>query len=248
MNIIRVKLPGGTKRFKPFTVSEYRDLLLVRNEMRSNPKERQEILDELLAEMFPEYTPFEREYIFLNVYIGSMGKALVDATFKCPKCGSTHRIRLKLTQEPMKAPELTVNNITFKFKMPEKSEAPDVLFNKTIDNISDGENEYNWSDLVDQHDELIDMISYEEFVELSKSFRSIKVSQKIQCCVEHDLSFDNMLELFEVLLNPDEIFNFYKINRALVKYDYSLDDVMSMMPVERSIVLSLVEKELKEKK
>ncbi|UYD57618.1 hypothetical protein OFDDKENP_00242 [Aeromonas phage B614] len=248
MNIIRVKLHGRTVRFKPFTVEAYRDLLLIRNEMRSNPEERADIFNGLMEEMYPEYTPFEREYIFLNVFIGSMGKAMVDATFKCPRCKKQHRLRLKLTQEPMKAPTLKINNITFKFRIAEKSDSPDETFRNTIDKISDGENEYSWDDLVDQHDALIDMISFDEFAELSKEFRSIKVQQTIQCCVKHELVFDNMMDLFEVLVNPDEIFNFYKINRALVKYDYSTADIMGMLPVERSIVLSLVEKELKDKK
>lgn len=247
MNIIRIKLPSGTSRFRPITVSEYRDLLLVRNEMKSKPAEKHEIFSELLEEMFPNHTPFEREHIFLVVFSGSLGKSLVDATFTCPKCGAMHRLRLKLTQEPLRNPELTVNNITFKFRMPESTGSPDKLFENTIDRIYDGHNEYDWDDLVDQHDELIDLISFEEFVDLSKSFKPIHVNQKIQCCKEYDISFDSMIDLFEVLVNPEEIFNFYKINRALVRHDYSLADIMGMLPVERSIILSLVEKELKEK-
>lgn len=248
MNIIRIKLPSGTHRFKPITVSEYRDLLLIRNEMRSKPLEKSEIFSDLLEEMFPDYTPFEREHIFLIVFSGSLGKSLVDATFTCPHCKSMHNLRLKLTQEPLKTPELQVNNITFKFRMPRKSGSPDELFYETVDRIYDGRNEYTWDELGDdERSQLVDMISYEEFVELSKSFNPILVNQKIRCCKDYDINFTNMLDLFEVLVNPDEIFNFYKINRALVRHDYSLADIMNMLPVERSIVLSLVEKELKEK-
>lgn len=248
MNIIRIKLPRGTRRFKPITVSEYRDLLLIRNEMRSKPEEKTEIFSELLEEMFPEYTPFEREHIFLVVYSGSLGKSLVDATFTCPICKSTHNMRLKLTQDPLKTPELTVNNITFKFRMPDSTGSPDELFNNTIDRIYDGQAEYYWDELdEEQHEQLIDLISFDEFTELSKAFKPISVNQKISCCKDYDISFDNMIDLFEVLVNPEEIFNFYKINRALVRHDYSLTDIMGMLPIERSIVLSLVEKELKEK-
>ena len=32
-NIIRCKLPDGVHRFKPFTVEDYRDFLLVRNDI-----------------------------------------------------------------------------------------------------------------------------------------------------------------------------------------------------------------------
>lgn len=247
MNIIRVKLPHKTARFKPFTVGEYRDLLLIRNDMESNVADRKAIFDELLEELYPDYTPFEREYIFLNVLNGSTGKAMVDATFTCPKCGATHRLRLKLSQEPMTYPELTVNNITFKFKMPNAPGAPDSIFLETLYKVSDGVSEFDWDDLRSQHDALIDMISFEEFSELAKSFKPIRVEQHIKCCVDHHIQFDNMQDLFMVLINPAEVFNFYKINRALVRHDYSIADIMGMFPVERSIVLSLVEKELKDK-
>jgi hypothetical protein len=43
-NIIRCKLPDGIHRFKPFTVADYRDFLLVRNDMLSKEiKEQKDI-------------------------------------------------------------------------------------------------------------------------------------------------------------------------------------------------------------
>lgn len=247
MNIIRVKLPSGTVRFKPFTVEEYRNLLLIRNEMKSTPQEKQEILDGLLEELYPEYSVFEREYIFLNVFLGSIGKTAINTQFTCPCCENKTRMVLRLAQPPLRNPELQVNNITFKFKLPERPDEPDVLFNKTIDRIYDGENEYPWSDLADYHEQLVDMISFDDFAKLSSQFCSVYVNQTVTCCKKHVIKFTRLLDLFEILLNPDEIFNFYRINRALVRNEYSLTDIMQMLPIERSIALTLVEKEIKDK-
>ena len=40
-NIVRCELPDGVQRFKPFTVEDYRDLLLVRNDMNTKSEEDQ---------------------------------------------------------------------------------------------------------------------------------------------------------------------------------------------------------------
>ncbi|MGZ7259794.1 T4 family baseplate hub assembly chaperone, partial [Streptococcus pyogenes] len=49
-NIIRCVLPDGVHRFKPFTVADYRDFLLVRNDMQHKTYEEQKvIIKELLA-------------------------------------------------------------------------------------------------------------------------------------------------------------------------------------------------------
>lgn len=50
-NIVRCEMPDGVHRFKPFTVADYRDLLLVRNDMNNKPVEEQkQLLDELLED------------------------------------------------------------------------------------------------------------------------------------------------------------------------------------------------------
>lgn len=246
MNIIRVKLPDRIARFRPFTVEEYRDLMLVRVEMKSLPEEKEQILDGLLEELYPEYTKLEREYIFANVLMDSMGKTAIPAKFKCPCCGKEINIMLRLKQPPLEKPTLQIDNIKFNFKFPESIKEPDEMFLENIVSIEDDGVVYDWQAVQEYHDQLIEMITYEDFEILSNRFQSIKFEQKLFCCKEHTLKFTRLLELFEVLINPDDIFNFYRINRVLVKHDYSLQDVMSMLPIERSIALSMVEKELKD--
>ena len=51
-NIVRCELPDGVQRFKPFTVEDYRDLLLVRNDMNTKSEEDQK---QLIAELMDDY-------------------------------------------------------------------------------------------------------------------------------------------------------------------------------------------------
>lgn len=247
MNIVRVKLPSGIKRFKPFTVSEYRDMLLIRNEMKTNPDERQDILDQMLEELYPEFDKFEREYIFLCVFIASIGKSKIPLSFECPHCHKEVKFVLDINQDPLKSPEIRVNNITFKFRLPSEYAEPDVLFQQTIEEVSDGEATYKWKDIPEYHSALIDMISFDDFSNLTKQFCPIRVERTITCCKTHEIRYTRLLELFELLVDPNEIFTFYRINRVLTKHNYQLSDVMNMFPVERSIALTLIEKEMKEK-
>lgn len=54
-NIIRCKLPDGVHRFKPFTVADYRDFLLVRNDIEHrSPQEQKEIIADLIDDYFGE--------------------------------------------------------------------------------------------------------------------------------------------------------------------------------------------------
>lgn len=54
-NIIRCKLPDGVHRFKPFTVEDYRDFLLVRNDIEHrSSQEQKEIITDLIDDYFGE--------------------------------------------------------------------------------------------------------------------------------------------------------------------------------------------------
>jgi hypothetical protein len=67
----------------------------------------------------------------------------------------------------------------------------------------------------------------------------------LSCCERTTLVYDNLESIFNLLINPDEVFPFYEINHILTKNNYSLDAVMNMLPAERSIVLKLIEKDNK---
>lgn len=247
MNIIRIKLPDGVQRFKPFTVKDYRDFLLVSTEIKMNPSEEQIILDELLEEIYPDVDPAFREYIFLNVFTSSLGKTRVPLCFTCPTCKKERKMLLNLQVEALKPIVLETAGLKIKFKYVKPSTDYAKTFLEAIESVSDGINEYVWSELPeDVRDQVIDSISFSEFEEVVKQMHTIKIEQKIKCCETHDLRYVGLLPLFKLLLNPDELFIFYRINHLLAKSNYSIGDVMNMLPVERGIALTLVEKDVKE--
>lgn len=247
MNIIRIKLPDGVQRFKPFTVKDYRDFLLVSTEIKMNPSEEQIILDELLEEIYPDVDPAFREYIFLNVFTSSLGKTRVPLCFTCPTCKKERKMLLNLQVEALKPIVLETAGLKIKFKYVKPSTDYAKTFLEAIESVSDGINEYVWSELPeDVRDQVIDAISFSEFEEVVKQMHTIKIEQKIKCCETHDLRYVGLLPLFKLLLNPDELFIFYRINHLLAKSNYSIGDVMNMLPVERGIALTLVEKDVKE--
>lgn len=247
MNIIRLKMPEP-KRFKAFTVSEYRDLLVIRNEIQSNAADEKQIFEEMLEELYPDYTMMEREYIFINVLLASIGKDKIEAVFNCPKCKRKSNMLLNLRQQPLGTPTLKVSNITIKFKYPDKRYDLAELFFKCVDTVNDGENTYEWSKLTKaDKDAVVDLISYETFKELASQLLMIDTYQTVTCCTKHEIKYNDALSLFKVILNPTEIFQFYRINHVLAKHDYSIGDLMNMMPFERSLVLTLVEKDVKNK-
>ena len=55
--------------------------------------------------------------------------------------------------------------------------------------------------------------------------------------------YTDIVDVFKLLVNPDEIFTFYQINHTLVKSNYSLNSIMKMIPAERGFVLKLIEKD-----
>lgn len=247
MNIIRIKLPEGVQRFKPFTVKDYRDFLLVSTEIKMNPEEEQTILDELLEEIYPEVDPAFREYIFLNVFTSSIGKTKIPLCFTCPTCNKERRMLLNLQVEALKPIVLEAAGlkITFRYVKPSTDYAKTFL--DAIERVSDGINDYLWTELPEEvREQVIDSISFAEFEEVVKQMHTIKIEQKISCCESHDLKYIGLLPLFKLLLNPDELFIFYRINHLLAKSNYSISDLMDMLPVERNIALTLVEKDVKE--
>lgn len=247
MNIIRVKLPEGVQRFKPFTVKDYRDFLLVSTEMKMNPDEAQQILDELLEEIYPDVDPAYREYVFLNVLTSSTGKTKIPLCFECPTCKKEKRFMLNLQVEALKPIVLKTAGLEIKFKYIKPSSDYAKTFLDAIESVSDGYNTYGWNELPeDVKDQVIDSISFDEFENIVKQMYTIKIEQTIRCCDSHELKYIGLLPIYKLLLNPDEIFLFYRINHLLNKADYSIGDIMNMLPAERGFALALVEKDVKE--
>lgn len=247
-NIIRCKMPDGVYRFKPFTVADYRDFLLVRNDMNNKSEEEQiMLLDEMLEDYFADYPKSWRPYMFVQVFTGSIGKTKIPVAFECSKCGKSKQTLFNLHQEELKTPEISVSGLTISFDFPsEITEDKTQMVLDNIKTIQDEDGTYLWKDL-DEENQLavIDAITLESFESLMKQMQPLDFTLKYGCCVRREQHYVRLLDVFKLLINPDEVFSFYQVNHLLVKNHYNLESIMQMIPIERSIALSLVEKDLK---
>lgn len=249
-NIIRCKLPDGVHRFKPFTVADYRDFLLVRNDMISKSyDEQQEIVSELAADYFGDYDPSIQKYLFLHVFTGSIGKTKIPVTFECPTCGKVHRKLFNIsTESGISNPTIELNDdtkIVFKFPSREYDDSTKLIL-ENITGIEFNNEKYEWESLDSETQmNVIDMIEIEKFEEIVKRLKPIYFELKLKCCGDHNIVYDDLSSIFNLLINPDEVFPFYEINHILAKNNYDITSIMNMLPSERSIALALIERDNK---
>lgn len=248
-NIIRCELPDGIHRFKPFTVTDYRDFLLVRNDMTTkSPEEQTLMLDELQADYFPEYPRAQRAYIFLKVFLSSIGKTKIPIRIECPVCGQAKAHLFNLHQDPMVEPEIEVAGLKIKFKFPEKDYKDDLaaMLTENIVSVTDESDTYSWEQLSDENKlQVIEALDIESFESIITKMNVFDFTLKTSCCNSQEIKYTKFKDIFGLLLHPDEIFTFYRINHHIIKQGYGLDSIMNMLPIERGITLSLIEKDLK---
>lgn len=245
-NIIRCKLPDGVHRFKPFTVQDYRDFLIVRNDIQHrSPEEQKEIMMDLIDDYFNEYPKTWQPFIFLQVFVGSIAKTKVPVTFECPKCKKEKTVPFEIYQKELVQPEFEIAGVNVKFTFPEKHYDNKALM--ITDNIQSVQSEGNWYDWKDIDEEskiqLIDSIDMETLEKILEAMNPINLTLRLACCERQIKKYTDILDVFKLLVNPDEIFTFYQINHTLVKNSYSLNSIMSMIPAERGFVLKLIEKD-----
>lgn len=249
-NIVRCDLPDGIHRFKPFKVSDYRDFLLIRNDMIDKDiVEQDKIVNELAGDYFSELPKSWQPYAFLNVFTSSIGKTKIPIVFDCPKCGKTHKRLFNLKQDPLVNPTVKINDeLLMKFKFPDNLETnlEQLILNNVQSVVYKGV-EYKWHDLdKPTQDSIINSVDFESFEDLVKKLKPVYFSMSVGCCGEtRNLVYEDLRSIFSLLINPDEVFSFYEINHILIKSKYSMEDIMNMIPVERSIALSLIEKDNK---
>lgn len=247
-NIIRCVLPDGVHRFEPFTVKDYRDFLLVRNDLQSKEYDEQKVvLDELLADYFSEYPKVFRPYLFMKLFTGSIGKTKIPVGFACPVCGKEKQTLFDISLNDVKAPVIEVAGIKIYFKFPDEDyEDKAVMIYNSIKGIEHEGKFYKWEELEDDNKlQVIDAIDFTTFETIYEQLSPMRYTLRLKCCNTQTRIYEDILSVFKLLINPDEIFQFYQINHVLVKSSYDLQSVMQMIPIERSIALSLIEKDNK---
>lgn len=247
-NIVRCILPDGVKRFKPFTVSDYRDFLLVRNDMNTKtPEEQINVINELMEDYFPDVPERLRPYVFLQVFTSSIGKTKIPIAYECSECKASKKTLLNLQQAGLNHPEVSVAGIKIKFKFPRKNtESVVSLIKDNIYQVSDSSTTYLWDDLSDEDKvSVVDALDAESIDKVIQMMKPLSFTLKLGCCKPTTIVYESIVDLFKLLIHPDEIFTFYQINHVMAKNHYDLSSIMNMIPIERSIALSLIEKDLK---
>lgn len=245
-NIIRCKLPDGVHRFKPFTVEDYRDFLLVRNDIEHrSPQEQKEIIADLIADYFGDYPKTWQPFIFLQVFVGSIGKTKVPVTFACPKCKKEKTVPFEIYQKELKEPIFDVANVRIKLNFPsEFYENKAKMITENIHSVQVDEIWYDWKEISESSQiELVDAIEIETLEKILDAMNPINLTLHMSCCNKYVKKYTDIVDVFKLLVNPDEIFTFYQINHTLVKSNYSLNSIMKMIPAERGFVLKLIEKD-----
>lgn len=210
-------------------------------------EEQKEILDEMLEDYFAEYPKSWRAYIFTTVFTSSIGKTKIPVAFECGSCGKKKQILFNLTQPPLTNPVIETAGIKIEFDFPEEIiEDKTKMILDSIRYVEDSEAKYSWEDL-DEPTKMavIDSIDFTVFESLINQMSPIHFELNYGCCERHKAVYNDILDVFKLLLNPDEVFAFYQVNHLLVKNHYTMNSIMGMIPIERNIALSLVEKDLK---
>lgn len=260
---IRIKLPDDmVYRTKPFTVKTFRDLLLIRHQLVGDIDSALAV-EETLNDLFPDAPEKYRPYIFLMVYCESRGIDELQLNLPCKHCDKKSIVSVKLRPEPLKSPELKLNDqITLKYKFIDPSDIEDLDFieiiNKSLVSVVIGQEEFDWNlDFSEEDKDLmidsIDINAYQKYVEGLSTIPKIYIDS-LKCCepaIEDGLievPLQTVLDLFLFVLNPEEINLYYRSNRVMVNSGYSMIDIENMVPMEKTITLKLIEGELQRRK
>lgn len=249
MNIIRVKLPEGIIRLKPFTVKDYLDFLLIRKEIEESPDSAEEILDELLEELYPEYKKEYRAYIFITVFAVSIGKNVLPIRYTCKECKKTKKFPFNLALQELKPAVLETAGIKIKFKFT-NIVTKDIyeLFENCVDTVSDGTNTYKWDDLTQElKDQVLSVITVEDFDKITKNIYPVYIELNLSCCHEHKIAYTDFADIYRLLVSDEELIMMYRINHLMTSHNYSISEVLAMTPMERTITLSLIDADIKAK-
>lgn len=253
MKLIRCELPDYVYHCNHFKVKDYRDFILIRNDIETHPVDKRiEILDEMLGDLFPDVEAKFRSYVFINAFTSSIGKTKIPLTYTCPDCGTEHNHTLNLETPKLEYPSIQVQNLTLHFDFPEKDSLDLAsMFLSCIRYIEQNGKRYEWAALTgDQQSTIINAISIKDLENIIKKLNTLRFVFPMKCKNEKcgynkEVVYNSFLAIFSLIINPDEIFTFYPTNHSMVHNNYTYTEIMEMMPVERSIILSLIEKEKK---
>lgn len=239
IDVIRVKLPIGVKRFPMLTVRDQLSFLLTSADMEGKTlTEQQQMLDEILDILYPGYSKTEQENIFTKVYCISFGKNVIKVRIK--KDGGHTETFMHITDHVLQNEYPLDDSITLGFSFPKTRDTSEKLFLDCIRYVKQDGVEYNWNALDDStKNEILDLVSINDMENIVKLLRkSCHVTIK-------DIEFSDLLTLYKILFNKTELNDFFKTNYLLNKNEVNIESIMNSSPMERSIYVALLAEDLK---
>lgn len=251
MNLVRCKYPDGSvKRFPSMTVSDYRDLLMIRADMEHRKEDEQRaIIEEVMERHLPDVPKNYRPYVFCSIYLSSLGNTYIPLVVECPIC--KREIKINVNFEPKGISDIEVTTkygIKLKIKYPEDDSNIVEHIQNNITHVEDSNKIYTWEELSNEEKiAVIGAIDIDVMNDILNKSNPVFKHISLKCCGNPiDIEIKDMLTLFKLFIHKDEINNFYMINHRMSTMNYDIKSIMSMIPMERTIYLALIERDLKE--
>ena len=241
IDIIRVKLPSGTKRFPMFTVRDQLSFLLTSADMEGKPiTEQQKMLDEILDILYPGLSRTEQENIFTKVYCVSFGKSVIKIRIKGGS-GQSEAF-MQITDYVLENEYPLDESITLGFNFPKNRDNSEKLFLECIQYVKQDGVRYEWNALEnDTKNDILDLVSIDDMESI------VKLLRKSCHVIVRDIEFSDLLTLYKILFNKSELNEFFKTNYLLNKNEVHIEPIMNASPMERSIYVALLAEDLKRK-
>lgn len=240
IDVIRVELPTGIKRFKMFTVSEQLRFLLTSSDMeKKTEQEQQTILDEVLDILYPGYSRTEQEYIFVKVYIASFGKDVIRIKVKSKS--KEQETFMIITNFILRNEYKIDDDLTLGFTFPKTRETNDDMFIECISYIKFKDKKYPWNELSEEtKNRVVDSV---DFTALKEIYTMLRKSCSVE--IKKNEFADTLLPLFRILFSKTEIEDFFRTNFYLNKNGLNIDTMMNISPMERTVYVALLADDLK---
>lgn len=239
VDVIRVKLPGGVKRFPMFSVRDQLSFLLTSADMEGKTlTEQQEMLDEILDSLYPGYSRTEQENIFAKVYTVSFGKNAIKIRIK--NKNSHAETFMHITDYMLHNEYALDESLSLGFKFPKNRNNTETMFLECIQYVTQDGERYEWNALDDAtKSDILDLVTIDD---IEKIVRLLRKSCHV---VVRDIEFSDLLTLYKILFNKSELNEFFKTNYLLNKNDIHIEPIMNASPMERSIYVALLAEDLK---
>ncbi|AAX78629.1 protein of unknown function [Pseudotevenvirus RB43] len=241
IDVIRVKLPCGVKRFPMFTVRDQLSFLLTSADMEGKTlTEQQQILDEILDILYPGYSKTEQENIFTKVYCVSFGKNVIKIRIK--NKDSYAETFMQVKDYELQNEYALDDSLTLGFRFPKHRKSSEELFLECIQYVKQNDTRYEWESLdEDTKNAILDLVSITDMENI------VKMLRKSCHVVVRDLEFSDLLTLYKILFNKSELNEFFKTNYLLNKNEVHIEPIMNASPMERSIYVAILAEDLKQR-